>query len=56
LSDSFIDAALTAGVTWFPWVAAIVEILGDLLFGAAGVAALVTRGAAGAPKTVARTL
>lgn len=53
-SDSFIDAA-PAAVTWFSWVTAIVEILGDLLFGAAGVAVLVTRSASRSPKTVART-
>jgi hypothetical protein len=39
-SDSFIDAAPAAGVTWFSWVTAILEILADLLFGAAGVAVL----------------
>jgi hypothetical protein len=40
LSDSFIDAAPAAGVTWFSWVTALLEILADLLFGAAGVAVL----------------
>jgi hypothetical protein len=39
-SDSFIDAAPVEAVTWFSWVTAILEILGDLLFGAAGVAVL----------------
>jgi hypothetical protein len=42
-SDSFIDAAPAAGVTWFSWVTAILEILADLLFGAAGVAVLAAR-------------
>ena len=40
-SDSFIDAAPAAGVTWFSWVTAILEILADLLFAGAGVAVLV---------------
>jgi hypothetical protein len=39
-SDSFIDAAPVEAVTWFSWVTAILEILGDLLFGVAGVAVL----------------
>jgi len=30
-------------VTWFSWVTAILEILGDLLFGTAGIAVLVAR-------------
>jgi hypothetical protein len=42
-SDSFIDAAPAEGVTWFSWVTAILEILGDLLFGAAGIAVLAAR-------------
>jgi hypothetical protein len=42
-SDSFIDAAPAAGVTWFSWVTAIVEIGADLLFGMAGVAVLVAQ-------------
>jgi hypothetical protein len=42
-SDSFVDAAPAAGVTWFSWVTAIVEILADLLFAGAGVAVLVAR-------------
>ena len=40
-SDSFIHAAPVD--SWFSWVTAIVEILGDLMFGAAGAAALLTR-------------
>jgi hypothetical protein len=54
-SDSFIDAAPAAGVTWFSWLTAILEILGDLLFGAAGVAVLVAGSASRSPKTVAKT-
>ena len=42
-SDSFIDAAPAAGVTWFSWITAIVEILADLLVAGAGVAVLVAR-------------
>ena len=42
-SDSFIDAAPTAGVTWFSWMTAIAEILADLLLAGAGAAALVAR-------------
>jgi hypothetical protein len=42
-SDSFIDAAPAAGVTWFSWVTAILEILADLLFVGAGIAVLVAR-------------
>jgi hypothetical protein len=42
-SDSFIGAAPAAGVSWFSWVTAILEILADLMFGAAGVAVLVAR-------------
>jgi hypothetical protein len=42
-SDSFIHAAPVEAVTWFSWLTAILEILGDLLFGAAGVAVLVAR-------------
>jgi hypothetical protein len=42
-SDSFIDAAPAAGVTWFSWVTAILEILADALFGGAGVAVLAAR-------------
>ena len=42
-SDSFIDAAPVEAVTWFSWVTAILEILGDLVFGAAGIAVLVAR-------------
>ncbi len=54
-SDSFIDAAPAAGVTWFSWVTAIAEILADLVFGAAGAAVLATRSASRSPKTVAKT-
>jgi hypothetical protein len=39
-SDSFINAPPAAGVTWFSWVTAILEILADLLIAAAGVAVL----------------
>jgi hypothetical protein len=42
-SDSFIDAAPAAGVTWFSWITAIVEILADLLLAGAGVAVLIAR-------------
>ena len=42
-SDSFIHAAPVEAVTWFSWVTAILEILGDLLFGAAGIAVLMAR-------------
>jgi hypothetical protein len=42
-SDSFIDAAPAAGVTWFSWLTAILQILADLLFGVAGVAVLAAR-------------
>ena len=51
-SDSFINAPPAAGVTWFSWVTAILEILADLLFAAAGVAVLVARGTptGGAPR------
>jgi hypothetical protein len=42
-SDSFIDAAPVEAVTWFSWVTAILEILGDVLFGAAGIAVLTAR-------------
>jgi hypothetical protein len=42
-SDSFIHATPVEAVTWFSWVTAILEILGDLLFGAAGVAVLAAR-------------
>jgi hypothetical protein len=42
-SDSFIHAAPVEAVTWFSWVTAILEILGDLLLGAVGVAILVAR-------------
>jgi hypothetical protein len=42
-SDSFIHAAPVEAVTWFSWVTAILEILGDLLFGAAGIAVLKAR-------------
>jgi hypothetical protein len=42
-SDSFIDAAQAAGVTWFSWITAIVEILADLLLAGAGVAVLIAR-------------
>jgi hypothetical protein len=39
-SDSYINAAPTAGVTWFSWVTAIVEITADIVFAAAAIAAL----------------
>jgi hypothetical protein len=42
-SDSFIAAAPVEAVTWISWVTAILEILGDLLFGAAGIAVMVAR-------------
>ncbi len=42
-SDSFIHAAPVEAVTWFSWVTAILEILGDLLFGAAGIVMLMAR-------------
>jgi hypothetical protein len=42
-SDSFIDAAPAAGVTWFSWITAILEILADLLLAGAGVAVLIAR-------------
>lgn len=39
-SDSFINAAPSANVTWFSWVTAICEIATDVLFGLAGIAVL----------------
>ena len=42
-SDSFIHAAPVEAVTWFSWVTAILEIFGDVLFGATWVAVLVAR-------------
>lgn len=42
-SDCYINAAPVEAVNWFSWVTAILEILGDLVFGAAGVAVLARR-------------
>ena len=42
-SGSFLDAAPVEAVTWFSWATAILEIVGDLVFGAAGIAVLVAR-------------
>jgi hypothetical protein len=42
-SDSFINAAPAARVTWFSWVTAVVEIGADLLFAVIGLAVLTLR-------------
>jgi len=42
-SDSFINAAPAARVTWFSWVTAVVEIAADSLFAAVGLAVLFDR-------------
>lgn len=42
-SDSFINAAPAARVTWFSWVTAVVEIAADLLFAVVGLAVLFGR-------------
>jgi len=39
-SDSFLTPAAGAGVTWFSWVTALLEIAADLVFGWAGVQTL----------------
>jgi hypothetical protein len=49
-SDSFINAAPAAGVTWFSWVTAIAEVGADLLFAVVSVAVLVARSAPRPPK------
>jgi hypothetical protein len=54
-SDSFINAAPAAGVTWFSWVTAIAEILADLVFGAVGVGVLAARSRSRSPKAAVRT-
>jgi hypothetical protein len=41
LSDSYVTPAAGAGVTWFSWVTAVLEIGADLAFGWAGANALV---------------
>ena len=40
LSDSYVTPAAHAGVTWFSWLTATLEIGADVLFGVAGVNAL----------------
>jgi hypothetical protein len=37
LSDSYLTPMAGAGVTWFSWVTAVLEIGADVLFGCAGV-------------------
>ncbi|MBW0017926.1 MAG: hypothetical protein JO236_10335 [Mycobacterium sp.] len=39
-SDTFVNPAPAAGVTWFSWVTAVVEIVADLVFAAVGLAVL----------------
>jgi len=39
-SDSYVTPAAGAGVTWFSWVTAVLEIGADLAFGTAGLYAL----------------
>ena len=39
-SDSYVTPAAGAGVTWFSWATALLEISADLLFGFAGLRAL----------------
>jgi hypothetical protein len=53
-SDSFINAPPTAGVTWFSWVAAITEIVADIVLAAVAIAVLRTaRAQAAAPDATA---
>jgi hypothetical protein len=49
-SDSYLTPAAGAGVSWFSWITAVLEIGADLLFGWAGLNALLQARAA-APET-----
>ena len=43
LSDSYVTPAADAGVTWFSWTTAVLEITADVAFGVAGLNALLQR-------------
>ncbi len=45
-SDSYLTPAAGAGVSWFSWITAVLEVGGDLLFGWAGLNVLLRTGAA----------
>lgn len=49
LSDSYLTPGAGAGVTWFSWVTAVLEIGADLLFGWAGLNVLLQARATGRP-------
>lgn len=46
LSDSYLTPGAGAGVTWFSWITAVLEIGADLVFGWAGLNVLLKRPAA----------